>query len=209
MTWIAENPWPLAGSCFVLAFGFLIAVRLTQQGKYLMRSGIAAALGATILLIEFVWDTDVERIERVIREVARAVQAGDAETISSYLVPAPYQIDGNIPNARAAMMSVGNVFEFKTIKIRSPQITAGRLTGRGKADFYAFAAWEETTRMGESDFNATPPPGIQFSVGFERTDQNEWKIYRIEIVDAPSSIDPAIAIQTAVQAMASGVRSER
>ena len=46
MTYLSEDPTLLAGGLLLVAGGFVVALRVTQQGKYLVRAVIAAALAA-------------------------------------------------------------------------------------------------------------------------------------------------------------------
>ena len=41
MTYLLEDPTYLAGGLLLLAGAFLVALKVTQQGKYLVRAGIA------------------------------------------------------------------------------------------------------------------------------------------------------------------------
>jgi hypothetical protein len=44
LTYLSEDPWPLARTCGRAAMGFLVAAWMTQQGKDLIRAGLAVAL---------------------------------------------------------------------------------------------------------------------------------------------------------------------
>ena len=47
MTYLSEDPTFLAGFFLVLAGAFLAALKVTQQGKYLVRAGIALGWGSS------------------------------------------------------------------------------------------------------------------------------------------------------------------
>ena len=87
MTFLSEDPTYLAGALGVLAGAFLIALRVTQQGKYLIWALGSLGLAMTVLLVERFWVTDNERIERVVYDLRRAVMASDAEAVLKHLTP--------------------------------------------------------------------------------------------------------------------------
>src|ERR1700747_282407 len=87
MTFLSEDPTYLAGGLGVFAGGFLIALRVTQQGKYLIWGLASLGLAMTVLLVERFWITDNERIERVVYDLRRAVMASDAEAVLTHLTP--------------------------------------------------------------------------------------------------------------------------
>ena len=73
MTYLSEDPTYLAGGLLLLAGAFLVALKVTQQGKYLIRAGIALGLGLVVVVVEWLWVTDNERIEQVVYDLRRAV----------------------------------------------------------------------------------------------------------------------------------------
>src|SRR4051794_17723170 len=87
MTMLSEDPTYLAGALLLLAGAFAVALRLTQQGKYLVWALSAVGLALAVLAIERFWVTDSERIERVVYDLRRAVLASDAEGVLKHLTP--------------------------------------------------------------------------------------------------------------------------
>ena len=188
MTWLSENPWPLVIALAALAVAFLVALRVTQKGKYLVWSGTALGLAAAVLLVERAWVTDRERIASIILDVADAVEASDYDRIRAHLSP-EYAVPGGMITEAIIRGTLGHM-EFEFVRITQLETTAGRLTGRGKADFLAQASWEQRTSTGSPDYNATPPPGVGFSVGFVREESGAWKVARIDVVSAPGTASP-------------------
>jgi len=189
MTWLSENPWPLAGTCLILAMIFLVALRITQQGKFLIRALAALGAAGLILLVEWFWVTDRERIANVIYDMADAVKTGDIARFEAHLAEEFNPPGGGL--ARSAMRGAIQQMDFEFIRISKLRATAGDLTKRGKADFFAMAAWEPHDRI---PYKTVPPPGVGFSVGFIEED-GEWKVSRIEVTQAPQGTDPGSVSQ--------------
>src|SRR5580658_4219235 len=85
MTYLSEDPTLLAGGLFLLAGAFVLALKVTQQGKYAIRAGVALVLAVAVVSIEWVWVTDNERIEQVVYDLGRAVQSSDNDRVDRVL----------------------------------------------------------------------------------------------------------------------------
>ena len=79
MTNLSEDPTYLAGGLLLLAGVFLVALNITQQGKYLVRAGIMLGLAFVVVAVEWFWVTDNERIEQVVYALRQAVLHSDAD----------------------------------------------------------------------------------------------------------------------------------
>ena len=143
MTFLSEDPTYLAGALGVLAGAFLIALRVTQQGKYLIWALGSLGLAMTVLLVERFWVTDNERIERVVYDLRRAVLASDAEAVLKHLTPdVQYVQHGtSLPGESTRELIRTNLSHatFDFVYIRELQTSAGRQTRRGKAEFRIYA----------------------------------------------------------------------
>ena len=73
MTYLSEDPTYLTGSLLLLAGVFLIALRVTQQGKYLIATAMSLVFALVVVIVEWMWVTDNERIEKVVYDVRAAV----------------------------------------------------------------------------------------------------------------------------------------
>src|SRR5262249_25395334 len=100
MTFLSEDPTYLAGGVLLLARAFLIAVRVTQQGKYLLRAGVALGLAVLVVVIEWFWVTDTERIEQVVDDLRRAVLRSDVEGVLGHLTT---DVQFSYPRAETAL----------------------------------------------------------------------------------------------------------
>src|SRR5436305_794166 len=96
MEFLSDDPTYLAGGLGLLAGVFLIALRITQQGKYLVWAAVLLALALVVVGVERVWVTNNERIEEAVYRLARAVERGDAPAVLEMLAPdVQYVVSGN------------------------------------------------------------------------------------------------------------------
>src|SRR5262245_28657085 len=103
MEFLSDDPTYLAGGLGLLAAVFLVALKLTQQGKFLVWACAALGLAGVVLLIERLWVTDSERIEQVVYELREAVAASDAPAVLALLTPdIQYSQAGHILSAESA-----------------------------------------------------------------------------------------------------------
>src|SRR5436309_7364554 len=155
MSFLSEDPTYLAGALGVLAGAFLIALRVTQQGKYLIWALSALGLAMMVLLIERFWITDNERIERVVYDLRRAVMASDAEAVLKHLTPdVQYVQHGtSLPGEATRELIRTNLSHatFDFVYIRELQTSAGRQTRRGKAEFRIYAKGRLQTSLASYD----------------------------------------------------------
>ena len=87
MTYLSEDPTYLAGGLLLLGTAFVIALKATQQGKYLIGAATTLALAVLVVVVEWVWVTENERIEKVVYEVRAAVLKSDADGVLAHLAP--------------------------------------------------------------------------------------------------------------------------
>ena len=205
MTWLSENPWPLAGTFGTLAVIFLIALKVTQQAKYLMWAGIALGLALLVIVVEQLWVTDAERIEAVVNDLGRAVKRSDADAVLAHLTPGVSLVQhgttiggrqleaarqrfpkldvGAVNPARSAIRSTLQNTQFDYLLISHVSATAGRYTRAGTASF-------RVSCMGSFDaggtrFNfATDPSGTDWSLEFREVD-GRWMVDTITAVRLP------------------------
>src|SRR5262245_38098366 len=96
MEYLSEDPIPLACFFLLVAVAFLVALRATQQGKYLIRALIAGLLAGTVVLVEWLWVTDNERIEQAIYGLRDAVADSDVERVLAYMTPDVMYLKGDV-----------------------------------------------------------------------------------------------------------------
>ena len=139
MEFLSDDPTYLAGGLGLLAGAFLVAMKLTQQGKYLVWAGVAFALALAVVAVERVWVTDNERIEETVYGLGRAVKASDASGVLDRLTPDVQYVAGGTrcraPATRALIEQGGEEREVRLPADLAPRANAGGQSRRGRAEF--------------------------------------------------------------------------
>lgn len=195
---VSDNPWYLAGGLAVIAAGFLIALRVTQDGRYLIRAGIALGLAAGLLVIEQVWVTDAERVEWTVKAIAAALGRSDAEGVLAHLddrVTFGLRSDVRQEIDPTAIRDGLKDFTFDWVYLSRLATNAGRQTGRGSAEFRVSVSGIYRMQAGSRAF-----AGISdWSLGFRKVPSGEWKVNRITAVALPPyAILPLLRFRTRV-----------
>jgi hypothetical protein len=189
MTYLSEDPTYLAGGFLLLAAAFVIALKATQQGKYLLGAATAIALAVVVFVVEWMWVTDNERIEKVVYEVRAAVLKSDADGILAHLSPNVMYLQGDTAltsdytrnlirvNVSSAHLEFARISELRT--------SVGQQTRKGIAEFRVFTKGGVKT---PSNLGAGLPSMTAWSLGFQETEPGVWKINRISPVSFPAGI---------------------
>lgn len=188
MEFLSEDPTYLAGALGLLGFGFLIALKLTQQGKYLLRAGIALALALVVVGVERVWVTDNERIEHTLYALSQAVAASDADAALELLTP-DAEVKSNLmsrsgPETRAMLRSLLSNAKFDFLRIHHVQTNAGEQSRRGTAEFIVMAGGSYQTPYSRLNFGTH---NSSWSLGLKETEPGLWKVCRITPVRVPDA----------------------
>jgi ketosteroid isomerase-like protein len=187
MAYLSEDPTFLAGGLLLLAGVFAVALRVTQQGKYLIRAMVAVGLAAAVVVIEWLWVTDNERIEQVVYDLRRAVLDSDAETALAHMTP-------DVEFSRRDMAMFGEATRelvrrnlsqtrFEFLRISNMETSAGRQSRRGKAEFRVFA--KGSLHTPQTTMNIGTANSV-WSLGFRETEPGVWKVSRITPVQIPN-----------------------
>jgi hypothetical protein len=189
MTYLSEDPTFLAGGLLLLAGAFLLALKVTQEGKYAIRAGVAIAMALTVVLIEWVWVTDNERIEQVVYDLGRAVQNSDADRVLAHLTPTVQYKQGETvlteDMTRALIRSNLSNAQFNFVRISDLQTSAGRQSRRGLAEFRVISSGSLNTSAGAM---STGTSVTAWSLGFQETEHGVWKVNRITPVSIPRGV---------------------
>jgi len=186
MDYLSEDPTYLAGGLGVVAVAFLIALWITQQGKYLVAAGMALVLALVVVVVERAWVTDGERIEQVIEDLRRAVENSDVEGVDRHLTPDVEYVQGDNTVAgdrtRAFIrMSLAHaVFDF--VRVSHLTTDAGHQSRRGSAEFRVMAKGVQRTSFGTVNIGTT---GSEWSLGLQETSPKVWKVNRISPIRVP------------------------
>jgi hypothetical protein len=188
MTDLSEDPTYVAGGLLLLAVAFLVALKTTQQGKYLVRAGVALGLALVVVVIEWLWVTDNERIEQVVYELRQAVLSSDTNRVLSHMAPNVQYLHGETALSedmtRALIRENLSRARFESVWIGDLQISSGHQSRRGKAEFRVFT-------RGHLDSPGALEGGTAvttWSLGFQETTPSVWKVNRISPVSIPRGI---------------------
>ncbi|QEH39152.1 hypothetical protein OJF2_77640 [Aquisphaera giovannonii] len=205
----AEDPTYLVIGLVVLAAACFVAMRVTQQGKFLVWALGSLGLAGLMLLVDFLWVTDNERIERVVYDLRRAVLAGDADGVLADLTPdVEYlqhetSISGEATRALIKANLANASFDF--VHLRDLQVSAGRQTRRGKAEFRVYAKGTLKTLGGSYNVGTA---NSTWSLGFQQTAPGVWKVNRITPVAVPDGAIQAPGPDLKTRARQPGVMPE-
>lgn len=201
MTILAEDPTYLVGALGLLAGAFLVALKVTQQAKYLFWAIGVLGLVLAVVVIEQVWVTDNERIQRVVYDLRCAVLASDAEGVLAHLTPDVEYIQrhtillGEATRSLIRANLANATFDF--VHINDLQTSAGRQTRRGTAEFRVYA--KGILRASLVTYNVGTANSI-WSLGFQETSPGVWKVNRITPVSVPEG---AITVPSSATSTAS------
>jgi hypothetical protein len=186
MMYLSEDPTLLAGGLLLLGGAFLIALRVTQQGKYLIRAGVALGSALTVVLVEYLWVTDNERIEQVVYDLRSAVLSSDVEGVLAQLAPdVVYSQGGGAlpPEATRSLIRINlSHSHFDFIQISELETSFGAQGRRGKAEFRVFA--KGTLNAGQGTVTEGTARSY-WSLGFQETTPGVWKVNRITPLSIP------------------------
>jgi ketosteroid isomerase-like protein len=192
MTYLSEDPTYLAGALLLFAGAFLVALNLTQRGKYLVYAGVAFGLALSVVAIEWLWITDNERIEQVVYDLRRSVQNSDTDGVLAHMAPTVQYLQGDTALSedatRALIRANLSHARFEFVRISDLQTSAGQQSRRGKAEFRVFTRGR-FDRLGT--LQGMTDVGMQvttWSLGFQETDPGVWKVNRISPVSMPQGI---------------------
>ncbi|MBX6313320.1 MAG: hypothetical protein IRY99_10465 [Isosphaeraceae bacterium] len=207
--YIAEDPTFLAGALGAAAVVCLVLLKLTQQGKYLIWAGATLALAVSLVIVERFWVTDAERIEAVVYDLVRAVEASDADRAADCLAPdarielGSPTLEGNIylkyilgvvgrfqglRLTRALLRDELERLQFDSIRVTRLTVNAYSQSRRGTAEFRVYAMGTHETPSGHFNF-ATPASGSDWSLGLREVEPGIWKVDRISPTALPIGPD--------------------
>jgi hypothetical protein len=186
MTYLSEDPTLLVVGLLLVAGAFGIALRVTQQGKYLLRALVVLALAAAVVVMELLWVTDNERIEQVVYELRQAVLNSDVEGVLAHLTP---EVQFSRDNTAIFGDATRNLIranlanaQFEFIRVGHLQASAGQQTRRGTAQFQVVAKGSLQMPVATASI---PPTSSVWSLGFQETGPGVWKVSRITPVEIP------------------------
>lgn len=192
--YLAENPWPLTGVLALVASVFLILLKTTQDGRYLMRALVTIGVAVTFLAVERLWVTDNERIEAVVHELVKGVEASDGDRVVALFAPEimlgmhdnSSLVEVDPPSFRELLKTV----EFDWLRVTRLTTHAGQQTKQGSAEFRVNTSGALIGPR-EIRFNFASVAS-DWSLGFRKMPDGSWKITRINPVNLPPYATPAV-----------------
>jgi hypothetical protein len=189
MHYLTEDPSYLLIALGLAVLGCLVALKITQQGKFLIWAGGLAAVAALVFGLEHYWVTDAERVERVVYDLAGAVEASDVDRIKSHLdehVTVGMRnraIDGSIPMKLVFALLKQTRFDF--VRIGQLTTSAGSQTKMGKAEFKVSATGVFNEGGHEMPLGSL---GTEWSLSFREVSPGVWKVTRIQAIKVPPQV---------------------
>jgi hypothetical protein len=192
MTYLSEDPTYLAGALLLVAGAFLVAVNITQRGKYVVYAGAAFGLALLVVAIEWLWITDNERIEQVVYDLRRAVQNSDTDGVLAQMAPSVQYLQGDTALSedatRALIRTNLSHAHFEFVRISDLQTSAGRQSRRGRAEFRVFTRGRFDRLGAVSGMTDVGMQVTTWSLGLQETEPGIWRVNRISPVSMPQGI---------------------
>ena len=180
MEFLSEDPTSLVSGLGVVAVASLIALRVTQRGKFLLAAAVSLALALVVVVIERAWVTQGERIALVVEDLRRAVEASDVEGVTRHLTPDVQFVQGDrtVGSAmtRAFLRSTLENAGLDFVRVSGLTTAAFPQSRRGTAEFRVMATGRPKAPMGTGLIGTA---GSAWSLGFQETSPDVWKVNRI------------------------------
>jgi hypothetical protein len=189
LTWLSEDCTYLAGGLVLLGAVFLVALQATQEGKYLVWGIIALGLGLGVVLVEWLWVTDAERIEHVVYDLRQAVSSSNVDGVLAQLAPEVQYSQAGVPMPPEATRSFIRASlshsQFDFIRISQLQTSVAEQARRGKAEFRVLAKGALNV---SGSTQSTGTARSSWSLGFREVQPGVWKVCRITPLSVPSEM---------------------
>lgn len=186
MEYLSEDPTLLAGFFLLVAGALVVAMRATQQGKYLILAVAAAAMAVVVIAVEWLWVTDNERIERVVYGLRDAVANSDTDAVLEYMTPDVMYVKGDMAlEGEATRTLIRDNLErvrFEFVRISGLVTNAGKQSRQGTAQFSAFFKGVADGSGASANFGSA---NSMWSLGLRETQPGVWKVNRITPIQVP------------------------
>ncbi len=191
MSLIFENPWPLIWVCLGLAAMLVVAMRMTQQGKFLLWAAVVAALAGLLLVADAVVVTDAERVEMVVDALVDGVRKSDPDAVLALLSDSISIEDiggqqiASGPTARLFVRLGLEAVRFDILQSGSRRVEVGAISRQAKVDLRIFVAGRFAGSQLGAGFGTKPGEGSDWSIGLDEIEKGVWKIERITPISLP------------------------
>ena len=181
MNWLktlfAENPWPLIWVLALAALGLVIAMIATGRGKYLLGVWVLAGLAVVLLALEWFWQTDRERVDQIIVDLAAAVQLEDANEIAKHLAPNGHYGSLDREGIRRLAESTFRNFDIDKLTINGKKTEVSTLRKQATSEFLAVVRGKQSN----IEFNPYPTRWI---LTFDQSKSGDWLVVDIQQIPA-------------------------
>jgi hypothetical protein len=173
----AEDVWPLL---WVLALGALvlaIATVATGRAKFLFGIGALALIAVVLVLVEWLWETDRERVEKVVEVLAQAVRDEDAAVIERHLSPQCRYGGANRDEIVRRAESIFQSFEIDRLTISCKKTEVFRIRQQATCEFLAVVRGKQSG----VEFNPYP---TRWVFTFTQDTSGAWQVSEIQQIPA-------------------------
>jgi hypothetical protein len=173
----AEDVWPLL---WVLALGALvlaIATVATGRAKFLFGIAALALLAIVFVLVEWLWETDRERVDKVVELLAQAVRNKDSAAIARHLSPQCRYGGANRDEIVRRAESIFQSFEIDRLTISGKKTEVFRLRQEATCEFLAVVRGKQSN----VEFNPYPTRWI---FTFIQDTSGQWQVSEIQQIPA-------------------------
>jgi hypothetical protein len=174
---LADNPWPMIWALAVVALILVIAAVATGRAKYLFGVALLGLLASMLVIVEWVWETDGERVDKVIDALAEAVRSENAAEIEPHLSP---QCRYGLANRDQIVQLADSVFgriEIDRLTISSRKTEVFPLRNEATTEFLA------VVRGTESNVEFNPYP-TRWILTLRPNRSGQWQVVDIQQVPA-------------------------
>ncbi|WP_435020582.1 hypothetical protein TA3x_001909 [Tundrisphaera sp. TA3] len=188
MTYLVEDATYGLVILGIAAAACLAALRITQDGRYLVWAGGLLAASLALFALEWFWVTDAERVEAVVYDLADAVEKSDVDRVKALLDPevsvtrSGRMLDDSL--IFGAVLAQLPRTRFDSVRISRLQAQVGRQTRMGTAEFRALAFGSYDMSMGGS--HAFASGNTEWSLAFREAEPGRWLVTRITPTQFPA-----------------------
>jgi len=166
MNWLFESPLTiLLGS---VAVGFFLGVAWVQTGKnaFLYSIGGVVLVAIALLILERNVETDAEQVTRIIHEIARQIEANDADEVVKHVISSKPELA-----AQGKREMARHKFSGIRINMHSVESQPQKQPPQVMAEFNAMISG--SFEGGQVDLQGRP---VYFKVIFWKDDDGQWKV---------------------------------
>jgi hypothetical protein len=195
MYYLTDDPTYVAVTLGAFAVVFLIALKVTQQGKFLIWASVLGLLAIVVVIGERLYVTDNERIEAVVNQLTKAVSESDGDAVLAMLtddvILEPRFVASRGLLAREFIRSQLKQTKFEFLSIQHLETQVGAESRRGSASFEV---------LGAGNWQSNPwgirPGDTAWSLGFQEMPDKSWKVNRITAIHVPVQVERALGMRS-------------